>query len=337
MGKKRGPLKDTSHHYKGVLDLMIIAMGGIGVERHMNAKTMAEETDIQLWVISDWRKIASRVGALETRFDNIKGQAGGRIAYWTIVHDEAWAAAKAKELWNMDMNAYDIEHKLPRDYRYNQSTRKKAHRRNEAPPLDPNVDPRPAKRTRATQVTQTFQPVPAPTGMVFGDDGETITAGDTEFTVKMRDAGFSAKKPDVEALIEAARQYSKRDEFIQEEIHRFKRMGITLDISAITIEKDPVLEAVSNVITHVDHLNAAIARQSELIAELQDSTRGRVNTQNYNDMKDENYNLKRRIEAKDTEFGKMRERKQADEREIKTLKGEVSNLATKNLQAVAAH
>lgn len=80
------------------------------------------------------------------------------------------------------------------------------------------------------------------------------------------------KRDEAAALVEAARQYSKRSSFLDEEITRFADMGITLTREMIELPRDERLEHVGLVLDYIDRL----AAENERLHKVTESTRGPI-------------------------------------------------------------
>ena len=231
-----------TYEYSGVITKMIDICGGLNNEVQMSIKkmvTLLPPEDRSYGMVSNLRKASGMTGALKTRTEGSpKNKHGGRIAYWTWVHDEAWIKQEMMEQYNAPMTCNGIENIMP--------------------------------KVRQHQNGHSTVPVTAPN---FVPDAEgVLTPVDqippTDMEVKMRAAGLS-RKAEGEALIEAARQYEGREAFIKEELKRFAEMGITIDESAIKVEKDPVLEAVSSLVPMFDRMDRLIDRQAESLSSVQ--------------------------------------------------------------------
>ena len=80
------------------------------------------------------------------------------------------------------------------------------------------------------------------------------------------------RKDEGEALIEAARQYMRRADFVEEELTRFAQMGITIDRAGIHFQTDERMESVLPLIDYIDRLKASNERMSARVSTDADAT-----------------------------------------------------------------
>jgi len=70
------------------------------------------------------------------------------------------------------------------------------------------------------------------------------------------------RKDEPAALVEAARQYSRRQDFVLERLDEIEKLGIAIDrskvMSAIKLETDPEFEGIVKVLPHIDDLEARV-------------------------------------------------------------------------------
>lgn len=191
---------------------------------------------------------------------------------------------------------------------------------------------------RSYDIDKRMRPVRQPSVTEFAPDAEGVLTPlkqipETQIAQQLR----PLRKSEPEALIEAARQYMGREAFIKEELERFAKMGITIDESAIKVEKDPVLEAISGLVGFIDNQKAAIDRQAEALDKLQKTgaiTRKTEQLQKDLSVERENTAIMRRnILALQQEH---RVAIQKRDRRIQELENELRTLATHNLRQVAA-
>ena len=309
------------HQYEGVITQMIEYCGGVGVEKQTSTRDICDALGLAYGVASDLRKVAERTGGMTTRYSGGPKGALGRRAHWTFLHDEKWIADQALAQWDVRLTAYDIEKKMPKDYRFNQSTRKAPHKPSDPPGIN-GVDPRPT-----IDDTTEFKN----TGQKYVIKDET-----TDMEVKMRLAGAS-RKDEGEALIEAARQYAGREEFIKEELKRFAEMGITIDETAIKVEKDDRLEGVAVLLPYIDRLKRSIERQSKALDEVQETGKNAKRVEQLEqDLADRNDDIRKVRHAHEELKNQKRLKLQEKDREIQHLRAELEAQVTENLRLVAA-
>lgn len=72
------------------------------------------------------------------------------------------------------------------------------------------------------------------------------------------------RRDDIEALIEAARQYAGRNEAINTKFDELAKLGISIDrekaMKAIHVERDPMLESVARVLPYIERLEKRLER-----------------------------------------------------------------------------
>lgn len=145
------------------------------------------------------------------------------------------------------------------------------------------------------------------------------------------------RKSEPEALLEAARQYAGREEFIEEELRRFHEMGIEIDRSAIKFETDERLETAVILLPFVDKLIAAIDRQSVRLGELRDTARDNAKVEELQaEVEELKKERRERSEATKVLADRHRLEMQSRDRRIRTLEAALQNEATKRLQRNAA-
>ena len=315
--------------YLAVLERMIEHCGGVNEEQRTSSAICSEALGVSQSVVADLRKVAERTGGMTSRYEGGPKGEGGRRAYWKFVHDHLWIQAQAKKQFGIKLTAYDIEHKMPRDYRYNQAQRTKPIPADAPPPIKGSPDPRP---------TRHFEPdaegVMTPANQIpVKETGET--AEPTDMEAKMRAAGFT-RKDEPKALIEAARQYMGREDFIAEELKRFAAMGITIDESAIKVEKDPVLEAVAALVPAWDRLTSTVDRQAESLRTVQPTGALQDKVNQYKADLEEARDQTRKVQHAYDEWKSYNKRKmQEKDRRIQELEKELQHAATQHIQNIA--
>lgn len=317
---------NKKHQYEGVITKMIEYCGGVGVEKQTSTREVCDALGLAYGVASDLRKVAERTGGMTTRYSGGPKGKLGRRAHWTFLHDEKWIADQALAQWDVRLTAYDIEKKVPKDYRFNQAARKQPHTADDPPGIN-GVDPRPVEE-------KPYVPEDVRRGEQRLRAAEAAKAEPTDMEVKMRLAGAS-KKDEGEALIEAARQYAGREEFIKEELKRFAEMGITIDESAIKVEKDERLEGVAVLLPYIDRLKRSIERQSQALDEVQETGQNarRVETLQ-RELEERNDDLRKVRHAHEELKNQKRIKLQEKDREIQHLRAELEAQVTENLRLV---
>jgi hypothetical protein len=100
----------------------------------------------------------------------------------------------------------------------------------------------------------------------------------------------SLRKDESGALIEAARQYANRAKLVDQKLGELEAAGIHVDRSAVTLPKDPVLDAVSLILPFINSLENTLHNFSEQ----NDALRRKM--ADYDQMKRSYETLKRRFE-----------------------------------------
>lgn len=299
----------AENDYFAIMELMIEHCGGVGKERQTSTRICAEDIGVSKSVVGDIRKVAERVGGMTGRYEGGPKGKGGRKAYWIFHHDAEWIKAQAMEQFGIRLNSYDIEHKMPKDPRWEKRQKEE-------------------EQKQAAQAVTDDEKVPATQEEV----------PDTQIAQQLR----SLRKSEPEALIEAARQYMGREAFIKEELKRFADMGITIDESAIKVEKDPVLEATSGLVEYIDALNAREARLRATIEKLQGAPKkgGVLDRLELDHLKEQNSALQQTVYDLRKSAGDLqaehRRQVQAKDRRIQELEKELQRVATTAIQNIAA-
>jgi FtsZ-binding cell division protein ZapB len=218
---------------------MVNFCGGVNSERETSVKKFHERHPHYVnHAIADVRKVAERAGGMRVRYEAryVNNQMSGKRAFWTFTHSADWIMAKAKEEWGIDpFNSAEVGKKLPVSPSY-------LNRKAQAQALSSS---KPTEDVSGEEIT--------PEGPLKGSEGD----GDWRTSLRQ------LRKDEVEALLEAARQYGKREEFIAEEIKKFADMGIRIDPRGIQFERREDLE----VILAIDEYYARVKRANERLTD----------------------------------------------------------------------
>ena len=284
-----------------VLLAQMVEVCGLNTEVCTSAKEIADTLSASHSAVGRLRTFAERVGGLKTRYVPNGGKQGGRDAFYTFTHDADWMLAEGKRLWGItELNWATLDTQMPK-YAAGFQPFKKENGGTPTRKANPEVI---TEKSEETQLTQQLRP---------------------------------ARKNDVEALIEASRQYAGREAFITEELKRFAEMGITIDASAIKVEKDPVMEQVAVVVEFIDKLKRTIDRQADTIKTLQDQ---HGSTDKVKSLEEQlrlalQANSELRRQSSDVQAA-HREQMQRKDQRIQKLEGELKGLATVRLQSIGA-
>lgn len=294
----------SGNDYNEVLREMVTAFG-INQEARASVESVAEAIGRTPSAVARLRTFAERVGGLKVRYSAVVGEDGnsflGRSAYWTFIHDPEWMAKEAKRLWDMPYISHgNLDKYMPAG----ENTKNGKHFDNSS------ID-------RERRPSEPEQQQDEPSGIAQ----------------KLR----PFRKNEIEALIEAARQYAGRESFIEEELKRFHEMGIEIDRSAIHFERNEVLETAAILAEHIARLNAATERQAAIIANLQSTSP--ATTDYIKGLKAEVERLRREAASRESAtselIDKFRTKNQRLELRVKQLEEELQRVATAKLQQLA--
>jgi hypothetical protein len=245
MAQVRWNKQPWENHVRALVDLL-----GVNKPQNTRREEVAEALGLKLWQIDVITGPMREMGALAVEATAGKRRDDGmptRKSTWTITADADTILAEAKKngfVWGRSKGRQPNKLGDSRDYTTDGRAPAK---------LTPTL-PRPF-HDHSSSASEAARWTPADLRWTPADLGTSSTRStDTDEP----ESPFAVLKPlkrdEQAALIEAARQYRGRKEFIDEEIERFAKHGLKLDPAAVGIPRDERLDHILLVLDYVTRL-----------------------------------------------------------------------------------